>query len=193
MTLAALLAVVTLPVAAQVVTLPAGPPRPDAWVERTAGSSDSQLHSNVLTLIELTGDKERMQTALPKVLREGKAKMMEAAPSLDPRFGVEWEKRMAARINLDDFLGVVARVYEKHFTSDEVAGLIGAINAKKEGKPARASAQLEQKYLSEMPAMMGEVVGGTTELAAKLSMQVAQEIAKEHPEYQRRPPGRAQL
>lgn len=186
--------VVTLPAGnsspgTSVVTLPAGDPRPQASVLPSAGTVDSKLHANVLKLMELTGERERMQKAFPKLLSDGKAKMLQEFPVISPAFGNEWEKRMAARINVDDFLDVEARVYEKHFTNDEILELITVMNATKEGKLVKASAQLQQRFLAELPAILGEIAGRDTELAVRLSVQLGSEIGREHPEYIR--PGAA--
>lgn len=136
--------------------------------------------------MELTGDRERLQKALPKLLSDAKAKMAHAYPSVDPAFGNEWEKRMASRIKVDDFMGVTARTYQKHFTNDEILDLITIMNARKEGKPVKAPAQLQQKMDAEAPGILGEIMGGATELAVKLGGQVGGDIAREHPEYIRR-------
>jgi hypothetical protein len=90
---------------------------------------------------------------------------------------------MAARIKVDDFIGLASRVYEKHLDSDEVVSLIAILEAKKAGKPASVSPELQKKFTAETPAMLGEITGASTELAARLSMQVGSEIGQEHPEY----------
>lgn len=173
-----------LPIGAQeVVSLPAGNPRPDAARWTPAGTVDSSLHANTLELMELTGDRARLQQVLPKLLRDARDKMLKAYPNVNPAFGDEWEKRMAARITADDFLDVGARVYEKHFTNNECLEFISVMKARKEGKPVKASAELQQKLAAELPAMMGEIVGGATELAVRVGSQVGSEIGREHPEY----------
>ncbi len=193
MKLAIVIACVALPIGAQeVVSLPVGTPRPgaSAYISVPSESSvasvpnpDTKLHANVLTLIQLTGDRERLQTALPKLLSQGKTKMLKAYSNVSPAFGEEWEKRMAARISVDDFLDVTAAVYEKHFTSGEIQQLITVFQAKQEGKPVKAPEALQQKLAAEMPAILSEIAGGTTQVAVKLGSQIGGEIAKEHPEY----------
>ena len=172
-----------LPLGAQeVVSLPVGTPRPGASTLREVGAVDPELHANVLQLIELTGDRQRLRAILPKLVSDGKAKMLQAFPNVDPAFADEWERRMAERLHPDDFLDAVAGVYEKHFTNDEILSLIALLSSRKEGKPARASAELQNRLTAETPAMMGEIAGSATELA----VQVGDEIEKEHPEYLRR-------
>ena len=175
--------------AQEVVSLPVGTPRPDAANYRpvrsdaAAGAQDANLHAKVLILIQLTGDRERLQSALPKLLSQGKAKMLMAYPNVSPAFGEEWEKRMAARISVEDFLDVTASVYEKHFTSGEIQRLITVFQAKREGESVKAPEALQQKLAAEMPAILSEIAGGTMQVAVKLGSQVGGEIAKEHPEY----------
>jgi hypothetical protein len=191
MRLATAIVAMALPIGAQqVVSLPVGTPRPGASTFRSIPDDPRPQPSqaNLQQLVELTGDRERLQKALPKLLSDGKTKMLRAYPGVDPAFRDEWEKRMAARIKVDDFLGVTARAYEKHFTNDEILDLIALMSARKEGKPVKASAQLQQKLEAEAPAIMGEIMGGATEVAVKLGAQVGGEIAKEHPEYMRQKP-----
>lgn len=195
MKVALVIVCVALPIGAQeVVSLPVGTPRPDAEnyrpvpADAPVPAQDPNLHTNVLTLIQLTGDRARLQTALPKLLSQGKAKMLNAYPSVSPAFGEEWERRMAARISVDDFLDVTASVYEKHFTSDEIRQLIAMFKAKQEGKPVKAPEALQQKMTAEMPAILSEIAGGTTQVAVKLGSQIGGEIAKEHPEYMHQKP-----
>jgi len=173
--------------AQEVVTLPTGAPRPGAWTgplhSTTTVEADPQLHSNALTLIALTGDRDRLVQRLPKIIADAKTKMMQSAPGVNPAFGDEWERRIAARIQVDDFVNLAARVYEKHLTNDEVVSLIALMEAKKAGKSSSVSPQLQQKFNAEAPAMMGEIAGACTELAVRLSAQVGSDIGKEHPEY----------
>jgi hypothetical protein len=190
MTRAAILLALVLRVGAQdVVTLPGGPPRPGASDWTLANAADSDLHANVRKLMELSGSRERLQLALPRALSDAKAKMLQRYPGVSPAFASEWEKRMAARITVDDFLEAAARIYEKHFTAEEIGQLIAALNAKKAGKVLPAPAQLQQKVAAEMPALLGEIAGATTELTVRIGSEVGGQIGKEHPEYLRLSPG----
>lgn len=153
MKLAAMIACAAIPIGAQqVVSLPVGTPRPDAAnyrpvpADASVVNQDPNLHANVLTLIQLTRDRARLQT-------------------------------------VDDFLNVTASVYEKHFTGDEIQQLIAMFKAKQEGKPVKAPEILQQTLTAEMPAILSEITGGTTQVAVKLGSQIGGEIAKEHPEY----------
>lgn len=183
-----------IPLGAQeVVSLPVGAARPDAAAYRSVITNDPQPQgpqpqANALKLVELTGDRERLEKALPKLLSDAKAKMLKAYPGVDPAFGDEWERRMTARMTPDPFLEVAARAYEKHFTNSDIRDLVAALNAKKQGNPAQASAELQQKMTAEMPAILGEIAGGDTEVAVRLGAQVGGEIGREHPEYLRRGP-----
>jgi hypothetical protein len=173
--------------AQEVVTLPTGTPRPGAWTgpihSTTRVIADPQLRANVMVLIDLTGDRDRLVQNLPKILANAKAKMMQSAPGVSPAFGDEWERRTAALIKVDDFVELAARSYEKHFTNDEVLSLIALTEARKAGKTPTVSRELQQKFTTETPAMMGEIVGAGTELAVRLGAQVGSDIGKEHPEY----------
>ncbi|HEY1241140.1 MAG TPA: hypothetical protein VGF16_11315 [Bryobacteraceae bacterium] len=177
--------------AQEVVTLPVGAPRPGALEYRPvieAPKPQAQVRPNAAQLVELTGDRERLESTLPKVLKEAKTKMQSRFPNIDGAFADEWERRMAARIKVDDILNIAGTVYEKHFSNEEIMQLTDAMNSSKAGKPVKVSASLQQKMTNEMPAMMGEIAGATTEFTSRLGGEVGREIEREHPEYVRKDP-----
>ena len=104
-------------------------------------------------------------------------------PDLRPEFAEEWRKRMKARINPDDFVAIVAGVYEKHFSTDELVQLTESVIKKKEGMPTELTAALKEKFQKEAVTIQSEIVGGTTQLGAKLGGEVGQEIGVEHPDW----------
>ena len=91
-------------------------------------------------------------------------------------FAEDWEKRFAERINVDDFLDLYARVYEKYFTDAEICELI--VLQRKTPKTAKPSPSLAEKLKSVMPLVKRDFLNGCSQiggnsgpiLAARLNM-----------------------
>jgi len=143
----------------------------------------ARLHSDVIKLVELSGTRAAMQNSLKQLVNDGKTRMMQACPGCSPAFGDEWAKRMLARANLDDFIDVYVRVYEKYFNDDEVKELIALQNQIRSSQPPTISSELKQKLAAQMTSIQSEIMGGTTQVGAKLGGDIGAEIEKEHPEY----------
>lgn len=146
-------------------------------------SARRQLHANALKLVEASGGRQAMQESLDAMLETGKQKMLAAFPDFDARFADEWVKRMRQRLNFDDFVDVVARVYENYFTSDELVELTRAQLALQDGKTPALSPRVAEKLRSNAVSVQREVVLVTTRLGTRIGGQVGQEIGNEHPEW----------
>jgi hypothetical protein len=149
----------------------------------TAKQIDPKLHADAIKLVEVTGAKQRLQGGLTENVAKGKTQMMETCPKCAPAFADEWEKRMLERIRVNDFLDVYVRVYEKYFTDEEITELIALQSSHKDSQTVEPSPALKQKLASVMPSLMGEAIGGCSQIGAKLGAEVGAEIEKEHPEY----------
>ena len=159
-------------------------PYPSASV---AGTVDPKLHADVVTLIELDAAKQRLQNNFKQSVDVGKKQMMQACPNCSPAFGDEWARQMLTRLNIDDFVQVAIRTYEKYLNDEEVKQLIALVKAKKASRPANISPELKQKLTSAMPSIQSEIMGGCVQIASKLGSQIGQKIEKEHPEYLKAP------
>jgi hypothetical protein len=156
--------------------VPAGQPvpNPDAAIE---------IHLKAVKLVEMSGARERFVTAIPGLIEQGKTAMQTQCTDCNPAFVAEWGKRMTARLKVDDFVNVAARAYERRFTNDELAELLAVVSSRKTEKPVPLSPALQKKVSDLLPAIMGEITGGSTEIGAKLGGEIGAEILKEHPEY----------
>lgn len=140
-------------------------------------------HLTAVKLVDASGSRERMQAAAPTVIESAVASMGQSCPGCNPAFFAEFKKRFTERLRIDDFVAVVVRAYEKRFTENELAELLSAANAQKAQKSVPLSPELEKKVTDTMPALMGEIVGGTTEVGGKLGADIGAEIQREHPEW----------
>ena len=90
------------------------------------------------------------------------------------------------RVNVDDFIDVYVRVYEKHFSDDEIEQLIAAQNQIRKipsGQIFLMSFRNREIGSSDGHQSRVEIIGGTTQVGAKLGGEIGKEIELEHPEY----------
>jgi hypothetical protein len=146
-------------------------------------AADLKLHENAVKLVELMGVRKRMADGKEAVLEMGRDALVKQLPDADSRFADEWTRRMRERLNMDDFIDVVVKVYEKHFTAAELEELIAAQQAVNESKTPPLSVGLKGKYQAEMMDIQSEIMGGCTEVGAKLGGSVGKEIGDEHPDW----------
>jgi len=151
---------------------------------------DPKLHADAVRFVEVIGAKQRLQDSLKQLVSESKQRMMEKCQRCTTEFADEWEKRFLERINIQDFLDVYVRVYEKYFTDAEINELIALQKEKEISKTASPSPTLKEKLTSVMPSVMGDSIGGCSQIGAKLGGEIGAEIEREHPEYMK-PPAKA--
>ena len=144
---------------------------------------DPKLHADAIRLVEAAGARQRLQDNFKQMVDDGAKQMMEKCPRCSPEYGEEWKKRFLERSNLQDYLDVYVRVYEKYFTDAEINELIALQKDKGTSKAASPSPALKDKLSSVMPAVMGDSVGGCAQIGAKLGAEIGGEIEREHPEY----------
>jgi len=149
----------------------------------SAKEAASKLHADAVKLVEVSGARQRLKDGMTGMVEEGRKAMMEKCPACSPEFGDAWTRKMLERINIEDFLAVYVRVYEKYFNDDDLVELISMQKARSEGRQQDPSPPLKKKLDSVMPSVLGDSIGGCSEVGAKLGAEVGAEIEKEHPEY----------
>lgn len=146
---------------------------------------DPTLHADATKLVELSGAKQRLLDNLDSMVEEARKQMMDKCPRCSPEYGNEWKKRFIARTNVDDYIDVYVRTYEKYFTDAEINELIAL--QKDASKTAVPSPALKEKLTAVMPSLMADVMGDCTKIGAKLGAEIGAEIEREHPEYLKPP------
>jgi hypothetical protein len=153
----------------------------------TARKVDPKLHADAIRLVEVAGAKQRLQDNFKQMVHDGAKQMMEKCPRCAPEFVDEWKKRFLERSNLQDYLDVYVRVYEKYSTDAEMNELIALQKDKGTSKAASPSPALKEKLVSVMPSVRGDSVGGCAQIGAKLGAEIGSEIEREHSEFLRPP------
>ena len=144
----------------------------------------NQFHSNVLTLVNMTGLRDELLRNRHTVAEEGKQVILHSFPSYDPAFADEWARRME-RSSVDDYLSVVVAVYEKNYSNDDVLEMIQVQRDLSADRQPVLSLQLRSKLAKVAGDVESEIASGFKELGAKQGEQVGEEVAKEHPEWLR--------
>ena len=156
-----------------------------ALVPRILGN---QFHSNVVTLVNMTGLRDELLRNRHAVAEQGKQVILHSFPNYDPAFADEWALRME-RASVDDYLNVVVSVYEKNYTNADVLEMIQVQRDLSADRQPVLSLQLRAKLSRVAPTVESEIASGFKELGAKQGEQVGEEVAKEHPEWLSRPDG----
>ena len=133
--------------------------------------------------MKLMGLRQRLLDSQDKTLDNAKAALTQAHPEYNPAFAEEFAKRMRAKTNVDDYVNVFVRVYEKYLDTDDVAELIQVQQDVNASKTPNIPVQLKEKLSNVAIKMQSEILGGCTEVGAALGGEVGQEIEKEHPDW----------
>lgn len=157
----------------------------EASESTTPKKVDPKLHADAVRLVEVSGAEQRLQDNFKQMVDEGAKQMMEKCQRCTPKFRDEWKKRFLERSNLQDYLDVYVRVYEKYFTDADINELIALQKDKGTSKAASPSPALSEKLTSVMPDVLGDSMGGCAKIGAKLGGEIGSEIEREHPEYMR--------
>jgi hypothetical protein len=153
------------------------------------GSGDDQsIHQVAMKLLEAMGTRKVLTDNIDAMIENGKQKMAAQHPELDPAFSEEWSRRMHARIQLDDFLAVIAAIYEKHFNISELKEMTALYNDIAANHTPQVSDALKVKLNAVMPEIQADMGAGLLELSEKIGSEVAVTVAKDHPEYVKAPP-----
>lgn len=151
--------------------------------DAVAPAENTPLHQSALKFVEAADARSRLQQNLDKLLDDGKQALMKRDPLLNPKFADEWEKRMRQRVNLDEIVDSVARVYEKYYTSEELDQLAQAHLAMKQSKPYRIPPQLRDKLKANSPKIQTDINTETSLIGSRLGIEVGQQLEKDHPEW----------
>ena len=146
---------------------------------------DPKLHADAVRLVEVSGAKQHLQDNLEKMVNEAQKAMMDKCQGCAPEFGKEWKRRFLERTNINDYLDVYVRAYEKYFTNAEINELI--VLQKETSKTAVPSPALKERLTAVMPELMADAIGDCGKIGAKLGAQIGAEIEREHPEYMKPP------
>ena len=159
--------------------------KPSDGETAVAKKVDPKLHADAVKLVEVSGAKKHLQDNFEKMVDDGAKAMMDKCQGCAPEFGKEWKKRFLDRTNINDYLDVYVRAYEKYFTDAEINELIAL--QKDTSKTAVPSPALKEKLTAVIPDLVADTISDCGKIGAKLGAQIGAEIEREHPEYVKQP------
>lgn len=151
--------------------------------QNSVSATDPQLHKNVLKLVDLMHARSNVQDGQLKAMPEARAKLMQSAPQITDQFADEWVKRMMTDASIDEYIVVIVGTYERHFNNEEIEELIQIQADVNDKKTPTISDTLKAKLAKDSVAIQSEIIGGCTQVGARLGGEIAQQIEKEHPEW----------
>ncbi len=161
-----------------------------AAANAAVANAEKQRLENALKFVQASDARPRLEQSLDKLLEEGKQAMLQRNPGLNPKFGDEWVIRMKERIKPDDFVEITAKVYAAYYTSDELEQMTQAQLALKNSKIYSLAPELSQKIKANGPHIQLDINTDISRLGSSISIEVGQEVEKEHPEWAKPiPPG----
>jgi len=85
-----------------------------------ARQADPVLHADIVALFDLIDLRHELLDRVKQTMPEAKKKVMDNCQTCSQAFADEWERRMLARTDIDDYIAVYVKVYEKYFTVEDV-------------------------------------------------------------------------
>ena len=134
---------------------------------------DPAKEADIRSLMELVGAGDTMDDAANNAAEQYRERLLSSMPDKDraQAFVNAFVDKFKARYNADELSNRVAAAYDKHYTADEIKGLLQFY-----GSP------LGQKTASEMPKIMREIPADSREVSARVAKEVLQEMKAQNPE-----------
>ena len=151
--------------------------------EQSALSTDPKLHASAVKLVELMGMRKTLIANEAAMMSKARETLLKGPPLVTEELADAWVKRMTSDESIDAYINVVVTVYEKHFSEAEIGELIQAQQDKLDQKAPVISDALKDKLAKDGVAIYSEIMGGCTQVGARLGGEIEQQLVKEHPEW----------
>jgi hypothetical protein len=151
--------------------------------QQSAPAVDPALHASVLKLIDLLGMRKGLIANEKTAMPSARETLKKGPPAVTAELADEWEKRMLADTSIDAYINVAIAVYEKYFNQGEIEELIKIQQDRLDQKTPALSDALKAKLTKDGVAIQSEIIGGCTQVGARLGGEFEQELIKEHPEW----------
>jgi len=136
-------------------------------------SIDPAKEADIRSLMELVGARDLVQDGANTAIEQSREKLLATVPNSDKgqafvnAFAASYQKKF----DVDEVTDQLATVYDKHFTDDEIKGLLQFY-----GSP------LGQKVATEMPKISREIQAATRTATAKAAKDALAEMKQQNPE-----------
>lgn len=139
---------------------------------QTAPSIDPAKEADIRSLLELVGTRDAVEDAALRGAEQFRENLLASVPDTERgrqfvnAFVGEYQKQF----NPAEVTSQFVTVYNKHFTDDEIRGLLQFY-----GSP------LGQRYASEMPKITAEIQAANRGVSTRLAKDVLQELRRQYP------------
>jgi hypothetical protein len=138
-----------------------------------ANPIDPATEADIRSLMELVGARDLVQDGANAAIEQSREKILATVPNNDKgqafvnAFAASYQKRFDVDQVTDQLVGV----YDKHFSEDEIKGLLQFY-----GSP------LGQKVAAEMPKISREIQAATRSASSKAAKEALAELKQQNPE-----------
>lgn len=136
-------------------------------------SIDATKQTDIRSLMELIGARDQVQDGASNAVEQSREKLLATVPNNDKgqafvnAFAASYQKKF----DVDQVTEQLVSVYDKHFTEDEIKGLLQFY-----GSP------LGQKVATEMPKIGREIQSATRAASNKAAKEALAELKQQNPE-----------
>jgi uncharacterized protein len=143
-----------------------------AGAAQTTRPIDPAKETDIRSLMELVGARDALQDFAAHGADQLRENLLASIPSNDrgQQFVNAFVEGYKAKFNPEDATAELVTIYDRHFTQDEIKGLLQFY-----GSP------LGQKFATEMPKINGEMQSANRTFSMRIAKDVLQELRKEYP------------
>jgi len=140
---------------------------------QTNSAIDPTKEADIRSLMELVGARDAVQDGARSALEQSREKLLSTVPNSDKgqafvnAFAASYQKKFDADLVTNQLVGI----YDKHFTEDEIKGLLQFYGS-----------QLGQKVAAEMPKITRELQAATRAASTKAAKDALAEVKQQNPE-----------
>ena len=138
-----------------------------------AAAIDPDKEADIRSLMELVGAREMVQDGISTSTEQYREKLLATVPSNDKgqAFVNAFADAYKKKVDVDQITDQLVGVYDKHFTDEEIKGLLQFY-----GSP------LGQKVASEMPKISREIQAHSRAAGAKAAKEALQALKEQNPD-----------
>lgn len=139
---------------------------------KSAAAPDPAKEKDIRSLLELVGARDAIQDSANAATEQYRQKMIETSANSDraQAFTGAYLSEFQRKFDADAVTGQLVGIYDKHFTDEEIRGLLEFY-----GSP------LGQKVAAEMPKIAREVQQATRQASTQAARQAWQDLRAEYP------------
>jgi uncharacterized protein len=150
----------------------AKPEKQDASAAQTAPPIDPAKEADIHSLMELLGVRDLVQDSTNKGIEQFRENLKATVPNSErgQQFVKAFLDSYQKKFNPDETAGQIVSIYDKHFTEEDIKGLLQFY-----GSP------LGQKYAVEMPKINAEIQAANRSAGTRMAKEVLQELRRQYP------------